>query len=87
MDTRTVTPPDRPGAPPEPAGPAAGLANVPAWPLAPELALDDPLSEFANDADVVRRVRSVKTPSRARAAAKWPIVAAVVVVALCLAAA
>ena len=89
MDTRAVTPPDRPGAPPNPAGPAAGPADVAGWPLAPELAMDDPLSEFANESDVASRVRSVKTSSRARAASKWAIVAAaaVVIVALALAAA
>ena len=87
MDTRAVTPTDRPGASPDPAGPAAGPAHVPGWSQAPELDLDDALSQFASDADVARRVRRIKTPSRARAASKWPIVAGVVLVALCLAAA
>jgi hypothetical protein len=86
-DRSVTTPPDRPGATPEPAGPAAGSADVPAWPLAPEPASYDPLSEFANDSDVVRHVPSVNTPSRVRAASKWPVVAAVAIVALSLAAA
>jgi eukaryotic-like serine/threonine-protein kinase len=88
MDTRAVTPPGRPLVPPEPAGPGAAHADLPGWPLASDSALDDALSEFASDADVARRTRSVKSPSRARAVSKWPIVvAAAVVVALCLAAA
>ena len=88
MDTRAVTPPDRPGAPPEPAGPAADPADEPgSSPLAPELASDDPLSLFADDSDIVRRDQRVKTPRRARASFTWPIVAAVVIVALCVAAA
>ena len=86
-DLVRVTPPDRPGAPPEPEGPAAGPADVPRSPLAPELAFHDPVSEFASEADGVGGVLSGKTPSRARAASKWPIVAAVVIVALCLVAA
>lgn len=87
MDTRAVTPLDRPGAPPEPAGPAADPADEPGSPLAPELASDDPLSLFADDSDIVPRDQRVKAPRRARAALTWPIVAAVVIVASSLAAA
>jgi hypothetical protein len=87
MDTRAVTPPDRPGAPPEPAGPAADPADEPGSPLAPELASDDPLSLFADDSDIVHPDQRVQTPRRARAALAWPIVAAVVIVASSLAAA
>jgi archaellum component FlaF (FlaF/FlaG flagellin family) len=87
MDMPTVTPPDRLGAPPEPEKPAAGPGDVLDWPFAPELASHDSLSEFTSEADIVRRVRSAKTPSRARAASKWPILAAVAIVALCVAAA
>jgi hypothetical protein len=85
MDTRAVTPSGRPGSPPEPAGPAAAPADVPGWAAAPELGLDDALSEFADERDTVRRV---KTPGRARAASRWlAVAAAVVTVVLCLAAA
>jgi hypothetical protein len=49
--------------------------------------MDDPLSEFANESDVARRVRSAKTWSGARVASKRAIVAAVVIVLLGLAAA
>jgi len=84
MDTRAVTTSGRPGSPPEPAGPAAAPADVPGWAAAPELGLDDALSEFADESDTAR---SVKTPGRARASSKWlAVAAAALAVVLCLAA-
>jgi len=85
MDTRAVTPSGRPGSLPEPAGPAAPPEDLPSWAAAPELGLDDALSEFADESGAVR---SVKTPGRARSTSKWLVVAAAAVtVVLCLAAA